>query len=378
MIELIDQNKNLSLYIHVPFCKSKCGYCAFYSLPSPCVKKEEVEKYLTTIKTKIQNLTTEYTKPFYTIFIGGGNPGTLGFEALKELLTLAQVNGRAKEVTIEINPEYVTDQIETILPLLTRISIGLQSFDDDKLKVLERNTSSIENKKALTLLAKLKQKYDFSLNGDLICCVPGETTAVINSDISTLLAFPVSHISLYGLQFEEGTPLVFKHVPLADEVQIDILNTAWSLLEKAGFEHYEVSNFAKDNHYCLHNLVYWNLEQYLGFGPTAESSLGYYEVVSLREKENLKDFLSEPHFTANKLSNTEAQEEYLLTKLRTKDGIDKAIYRERFKVDFNTIYQESIKDLDKSYYLETEKAFSLTEKGFLMLDTIIFTLFCML
>ena len=82
--------------------------------------------------------------------------------------------------------------------------------------------------------------------------------------------------------------------------------------------------------------------------------------------------------TNNKLSNTEAQEEYLLTKLRTKDGIDKAIYRERFKVDFNTIYQESIKDLDKSYYLETEKAFSLTEKGFLMLDTIIFTLFCML
>ncbi len=376
MIELIDLERPLSLYIHVPFCKTKCGYCAFYSIPECRTQKEMVDSYFSIVKQKLEAFLAEYQHPFYTIFIGGGNPGLLGYERLRELLTLAQKYGKSEEVTIEINPENVNDEIFTLSSLVTRVSVGLQSFDSDKLKVLERNTDSEKNKRALSLLREMKNKYGTIINGDLICCVPGESVEVLNSDIETLASFDVDHISMYSLAFEEGTRLTSRYQPLSDDEQINLMESGQHLLSELGYEHYEVSAYAKDGAYCKHNQVYWTLGQYIGFGPTAESSLGYKKVVSLREKSSIEEYLLKPEFDAVPLSITEAQEEYLLTTLRTKAGIDKAIYKERFALDFDSIYAEAIKELDPNFYTDNEKNFSITEEGVMMLDTIIFKLFC--
>lgn len=376
MIELLDLGKPLSLYIHVPFCHSKCGYCAFYSIANDEINKDIVDSYFNIIIKKLEALNDEYKRPYYSIFIGGGNPGFLGYERLFQILKLAQKNGNAEEVTIEINPEYINEKIRILFPYLNRISVGIQSFDDMKLKVLERNTNRSANEKAMSVLSKLKKEHDFAINADLICCVPSETVKTTINDIDILTSYPIDHISLYALSFEEGTRLIEKEKPLDEGLQLSILENAWNLLKEKGFEHYEVSNFAKNGKYCLHNLVYWNLGQYIGIGPSAESSLGYKQVYSLREKETLSEYIKDQSFYIEKLNSLELEEEYLITTLRTCNGIDKKIYKNRFNKDFDAAYSSVIKDLDKEYYENDKEMFSVTEKGFLMLDSIIFSLFC--
>lgn len=376
MIELVDLEKPLSLYIHVPFCKIKCGYCAFYSIPESQTQKEMVDKYYSIVKQKLEAFLCEFKRPFYTIFIGGGNPGLLGYERLKELLTLAQKYGKSEEVTIEINPENVNEEIFTLSPVLTRVSVGIQSFNPDKLKVLERNTNAEANKRALSILREMKERYGTVINGDLICCVPGESVNVLADDISTLASFDVDHISMYSLAFEEGTRLTSRYAPLSDDEQITMMRSAQELLSSLGFEHYEVSAYAKNGAYCRHNQVYWNLGQYIGFGPTAESSLGYKNVVSMREKSCIEEYLKKPEFDAVPLTNIEAQEEYLLTTLRTKTGIDKEEYKARFGTDFDSLYKEAIEESDPTFYVDNKDRFAITEEGVMMLDTIIFKLFC--
>lgn len=375
MIELLDPEKPLSLYIHVPFCHSKCGYCAFYSIANDEINKDIVDSYFNIIMKKLEALNDEYKRPYYSIFIGGGNPGFLGSERLLQILKLAQVNGKAEEATIEINPEYVNENLSILFPYLNRISVGIQSFDDMKLKVLDRNTNRFANEKALSVLSQLKKSHEFAINADLICCVPSETIKTILKDINILTSYPVDHISLYALSFEEGTRLIEREKPLDEDLQLSIMESAWKLLKEKGFEHYEVSNFAKNGKYCLHNLVYWNLGQYIGIGPSAESSLGYRQVYSLREKETLSEYLKDQSFNIEKLNSLELEEEYLITTLRTRTGIDKKIYKNRFNKDFDITYSSVIKDLDKECYENDEEKFSVTEKGFLMLDSIIFSLF---
>jgi putative oxygen-independent coproporphyrinogen III oxidase len=327
MIELIDASRPVSLYVHVPFCVKKCGYCAFYSLPESALKCEEKEKYFSVLMAELEELVSEYTKPFNTIFIGGGNPATLGWERLEKLLALAERNGKSREVTVEINPEFINAGISKILPLVTRISIGVQSFDSGKLKTLSRNTTRDVNLKALEMLSELRGKYGFDYNADLICCVPGESEEILDSDLETIISYSPDHISLYALSFEEGTPLTSKYVPLDDDLQNRMLLSSWKRLSEAGYRHYEISNFAKEGKECLHNLVYWNLGQYIGLGPSAESSLGYENIVSLREKDTLDEYLNHHDFDASRLTVTEAEEEYLLVALRKASGIEKKIMK---------------------------------------------------
>ena len=154
MRRYIDQDRPLSLYIHVPFCFSKCDYCAFYSLGKDDWCENEMERYFQIMKLQIEGLEREYDKAYDTIFIGGGNPGMLGKDRLTELLKLAERRGMPREVTVELNPEEVTEELlDALKPLVTRLSMGIQSMNPKMLQVLGRNSYRETNLKALKLLS---------------------------------------------------------------------------------------------------------------------------------------------------------------------------------------------------------------------------------
>ncbi len=370
MIEALDLSRPVSLYIHIPFCQTKCGYCAFYSTVDHSAK----EQFLATLNKHISVLNEEIKKPYKSIFIGGGNPGIIGFDELLKIAENACKYGRAEEFSIEINPEHVSNDIEKLIPYVNRISVGIQSFDDNALKTIGRNARRRDNINALNILSSLKEKYKLQINGDLICCIPGHSKEKTLEDIETLSSFNVDHISLYSLTFEEGTKLTQSVKPLDEGEEREILIAAWDKLDELGYEQYEISNFAKKGCRCIHNQVYWNLGQYIGLGPSAESSVGYKKVISLREKDSVEEYIKTPSFDAYKLSKEELEEEYLLTHLRLKDGINKEDYFDRFSQSFDDVYNSFIENLEEGLYTNDEKCFKLTREGFLVENQVILTL----
>lgn len=368
-MEGLDKSRDLSLYIHVPFCARKCDYCAFYSVPVSG-DDERIEKYMSFILAELDALSREWGRAYKTIFIGGGNPGLLGYERILRILDKAMENGRSEEVTVEINPENVREDISILSPAVTRISLGIQSMNDSALKTLGRNASREENLRALSILSS----SPFDWNADIITAIPGTAEKDTVSDIEEVASYDPDHISFYCLTFEEGTPLIKREKPIGEDREESFLLAGWKALERLGYEHYEISGFAKKGKRCRHNLVYWNLGQYVGIGPSAESSVGYSFIVSMRDSETLDDYLKRPEMTCSKLRKEETEEEFLIVSLRIKDGIDKEEYRRRFSSSFDERYGKAISALDKSSYIDTPERFALTEAGFMQLDWIILRL----
>ena len=369
-MEGLDHSRPLSLYIHIPFCLKKCDYCAFYSLEAKSLDDDTIEKYVSLLLKEIKAVNDIWKKPYYTVFVGGGNPGVIGYSNLKKILISAAEYGVAEEVTIEINPENVSNDILSLKPYLNRVSVGIQSMNPKSLKCLGRNTSRDINLRALDILSS----SNLNFNVDLMTCIPGTTIEDTLLDIDEIVKYNPNHISFYSLTFEEGTPLVDRCTPIEEEKEIEHLQKGWERLKSYGYDHYEISNFSKDGMASKHNRVYWQLGQYIGIGPTAESSIGYECVVSMRNKENLFDYLNDPAFDCIKLSKDETEEEFLLTSLRIKDGIDKKEYTNRFGYDFNARYSSGISMLEDNDYVDDTEAFKLTEEGMMRLDSIILRL----
>ncbi|MBR1919212.1 MAG: coproporphyrinogen III oxidase family protein [Spirochaetales bacterium] len=373
-MQFVDSDRDISLYIHIPFCTTKCAYCAFYSLERSAVAPGEMEAFKRTLSLQLDALVEELKRPFHTIFIGGGNPGMVGFEYLHELLKTATRYGRPVECTTEMNPEFLDDGIIPLFDILTRVSVGIQSMDSGFLGILGRNADRETNIRALSLLSDCRKKYGIQFNADLMTCIPGQKIEDSLADIEAVSAYSPDHISLYSLTFEEGTKLVEKCTPMDEEEQRKLLLSCWQRLDELGYRQYEISNFARDGHECLHNKVYWSLGQYIGLGPTAESSVGYRNIVSSREADSLSQYLASPSFDSVELTAEEAEEEYLLTTLRTVYGIDKREYEKRFDRRFDERYRNFISDLDSELYVDDDAHFALTVQGFLLLDSVILSL----
>lgn len=369
-MEGLDYSRPLSLYIHVPFCHSKCDYCGFYSLPENACNNRDIDFYLDRLLSSIKAINNDYKKPYYTIFMGGGNPGVLGYERIKRILSLAEENGKPEEATIEINPEDIDEDIESLSSVVTRISVGIQTLNERNLKTLGRNTSVDKSLNALRILSE--SPYDF--NADIMVAIPHQSIAEAFDDIRTVDSYNPSHISLYCLTFEEDTPLLAREAPIGEEREADILSSCWKELEGLGYEHYEISNFARPGKRSKHNMVYWNLGQYIGLGPSAESSIGYKDIISMRNTEDLYSYIKDPSFSCERLSRKETKEEYIMTGLRIKDGIDKEEYEKRFGASFDLEYGKAIESLDVCDYSNTDGSFSLTESGMMKLDRIILEL----
>ena len=262
----------LGLYIHVPFCRSKCAYCDFFSFaPDEAAKDEYTEKIIEDIK----NWAARLNRAADTLYFGGGTPSLLGGNRLARIIIAAREGFGLKgaEITVECNPGDDLAKDFAILKSagVNRVSIGAQSGLDNELKSLSRrhNARQIEE---TVLAAKNAGISNISL--DIMLGIPQQTAESLKKTVEFFASLPISHISAYILKVEKGTPMELRTGELPDEdATADLYLQACRLIEDAGFKRYEISNFAKSEMESRHNLKYWNCEEYLGLGPSAHSFL---------------------------------------------------------------------------------------------------------
>ena len=327
MTGCFDFSKDLSLYIHVPFCVSKCAYCAFYSVPG--CSDDLMDAYKQRLLAEIDAVNEKMAgRPYATAFIGGGNPGCLGPERLRKIAQAVCRNGRPAEFSTEMNPESLTQDFFPLFgEYFTRLSMGVQSLDPKALGFLGRNSDLDHTLHGMELSQKLRQETGCSLNYDLITCL-GSWHDELEDVRRVAEDYEPDHLSVYALTLEDGTPLYWRKPELPDpDGQYVILKRIWDFLESKGFEHYEVSNFATPGKRCEHNCRYWAYRPYLGLGPGAASTAfdATGNVTRINFPTSVRDYVCASHFEGaqyEKLNRREACEELVLMGLRYKGGLD--------------------------------------------------------
>ena len=264
-----------SAYLHVPFCSHRCGYCNFTLITG---RDDLIDPLLTALERELQALGEPHEVD--TIFFGGGTPTYLPVPVMERLLTL--VNhwlplASGGEWSVEANPHDITSELVTTLSAhgVNRMSLGVQSFAAEKLRLLERDHRHPQIVEAF----EIAQTHMASLSLDLIFAAPGETLEAWEHDLELALSLQPQHLSTYGLTIEQGAAFYSRMlrgqlVPLSDDLERAMYESAIDRLTAASFEHYEVSNFARSGHRCRHNEVYWSGQQYLAFGPGAARYVG--------------------------------------------------------------------------------------------------------
>ena len=256
------------IYIHIPFCKSRCIYCGFYSTTALDLRQRYVEALCREVQMRPSS------SPLSTIYLGGGTPSQLTIEQLRLVFEAIYKYNKVEpdaEVTIEVNPDDVTPDFASALKDLpvNRVSMGAQTFDDQRLHWLRRRHTSSQVSQAVLLL---RQAGIQNISIDLMYGFPQESLDDWRADISQALALHVEHISAYCLMIEEGTPLYRMQLPeLDEELERQMYYTLIDRLEAAGYEHYEISNFARPGFYSRHNSSYWTGTPYVGIGAAAHS-----------------------------------------------------------------------------------------------------------
>ncbi|MDD3276834.1 MAG: radical SAM family heme chaperone HemW [Kiritimatiellales bacterium] len=253
------------LYVHIPFCVRKCSYCAFYSVVSRDWKKQE--QFFQTLEKELNNLPPDFAPE--TIFIGGGTPTAPSFQCLEKFFPMFGKFSPA-EFSVEVNPGTVDQHKLDLLKKngVNRLSIGVQSFDFQCLETLGRIHSAEQAEEAF----RLARAAGFEkISVDLMFGVPGQTMAMLDSDLDRALALGPEHIAIYNLMYEEGTPMEARLDRLDEGLERDMYDRIRARLKAAGFVHYEISNFARPGFECRHNLLYWSGGEYFGCGPAAHS-----------------------------------------------------------------------------------------------------------
>jgi len=357
MLSSFDNRKETSLYIHIPFCSAKCDYCAFYSLVS---NKETFDKYTEKLLKEIDVASSYFKKPWKTVFIGGGNPGMVGPKNLLKIVNAIVRNGKPDEFSIEMNPETLTKEYFPIFEIVDRLSMGVQSLKETSLTFLGRNSSVKQTLDGIKLSSQLKIEKSY----DLITCLPGENTTL--GDIKMLENLTdFNHLSVYALTPEKHTPMWLRKDSLPDnDTQYDQLMEIWTALENRGFSHYEVSNFARNGRVCLHNCRYWQLQQYIGLGSAACSTSLNGNAVRWNGIHSVSDYIHGDLFSTYEredLSKMNEIEEYILVSLRTKRGIKKKEFYDRFQIDLPV--------LDYTGFINDNTGITVTDKGLMISDS---------
>lgn len=360
-----------ALYIHIPFCKEKCLYCDFYSVQ---YSESLADSYIPVILKELQGLGQDFT----SIYIGGGTPSILSRDLLDKLLSgLKKILKPDMEVTIEANPESVdSEKLKLFLDKgINRISIGVQSFDDKKLNSLGRIHDVVEAIEAIGLSKKLGFK---NISIDIIFGVGGEDLKAWQDELKKAAGFDIQHISCYSLSYEKDTPLFKmrekKHIASMEEDAAEMYSYAISYLPKAGFRHYEVSNFSKPDFKCSHNLNYWDNNYYIGIGPSAVSYIGGVRSENVKDvKEYIGRFIKgmDLAMSREELAPIQMAKETASVKIRTRDGIDYNWFKNKTGFDFLEIEKEALESLAGQNLIKSEfEGICLTEKGFLFADTV--------
>ncbi|MDY0372362.1 MAG: radical SAM family heme chaperone HemW [Sphaerochaetaceae bacterium] len=381
---MIDPYRPFSLYIHFPFCQTKCSYCAFYSEETRR-DSPSISMYEKVLLQELKAIVDIRKAPFETVYIGGGNPGLASLTALTEILEMIHSLGTPKELSIEMNPESLHGGHAQLFEQgLSRLSIGIESLAVNHLRTLGRHATRETNLRAMNLANEFHKSYPIQLNFDLMTCIPGQTIADALSDIDTLIDLSApEHISLYNLTVEEGTILA-KEVAngtlqvIDEDQQAEMLSACWAHLAQLGYNQYEISNFSTTAATrCKHNERYWRLQDYIGIGPSAAGTIGNNRTTSDATIETYRRAPSFASYTLETMDRLTLMNEQLLMGLRTTDGIDKEAWLARYGVNFDQLCEAEIAFLEQQDPVlihNTENNFALTSSGFMVLDAIVLKL----
>ena len=369
----------LGIYIHIPFCRSKCQYCDFYSLTT----KEDslLDSYLNAVCTHIREagpLTPNHIVD--TVYFGGGTPSFFGADGMAAILTAIRKSfdvASSAEITFEANPDSISDRLLRRLRSegFNRVSLGVQCDNDEILKKIGRPHNYAQ---AVNAVQRIRKAGFRNLSLDLMYGLPGQSLEDWEKTLQHVLQLAPEHISCYGLKVEEGTPLYDyqEFCNLADDdTQADMYLSAVEILRRHGYRQYEISNFCRKGNVSRHNLKYWTGGEYLGFGPDASSDFGGRRFTVIRDLHGYIDGIQTGGQVLREVQEVPLREragEYLMMRLRTVSGLDPREYEKNFLLPFSSLEAALLRCKERGLAAKTfDGRWHLTPEGFLVSNTII-------
>ena len=364
----------IGIYVHIPFCKRKCNYCDFCSVPAG---EEKIKQYVDALCDEIINFEKSREISVDTIFFGGGTPSLIDsvfFEKIMSTLRQRFVILPDAEITAEVNPGTVTEEkaLAFVRSGVNRISIGTQSIHENELKILGR----IHNRRDFFKTVDLFRSVGIdNLSVDLMYGIPEQTVESFRKTLEEIIKLPLSHVSCYGLIIEEGTPFFENReklrLPTEDE-EYEMYCMAHTFLTSAGYRHYEISNYGKEGYLSQHNLKYWRSKEYVGFGLSAHS---YFEGKRFYNTADFDEYFTRDEAKYRKTETlTEGIDpfEYAMLALRLDEGFSISEYKNLFGKSFLSENEERIREFSELGLLKIEGGrISLTEKGFYVSNSIL-------
>lgn len=365
------------IYIHIPFCRQKCYYCDFYKT----VNTSLTDKFLSALKLEIQQRKYYLANdPIETIYFGGGTPSVLMENELRDILSFLNREFHILpevEITFEANPDDLTESyLKSIYDAgVNRLSIGIQSFQDEYLKIMNRRHNAKQAVESIENAVKIGIK---NISADLIYGLPNLTDKDWNASLNQVFQLPVQHLSAYHLTYHEGTAFytwlkkgTLKELKEADSIsQFNLLVEA---TQKNGFQQYEISNFVKDKMYSKHNTSYWMGKKYLGLGPSAHSFNGECRRWNVSHVESYIKALdkNQSYFEEEILSEKEKYNEYILTRIRTIWGVSSSYIQSSFGAGKAAHFLKEIeKYISTDLVIQKNDVFTLSHKGLFISDEI--------
>lgn len=358
------------IYIHVPFCVRKCGYCSFYS---KVPQADELVGFIETLLTEIEYYKTIYDLKCETIYLGGGTPSLLDQRQLAAIISQIPKHNNC-EITLEANPGDITDTLITGWKNIgvNRISIGLQSMKNKELEFLGRRHSVEDNLKAIK---KLKAGGFDNISFDLIYGLPGQNLSDVKYSIEEYLKLSPEHISTYCLSLADDCGMAeYKNKLPSDDTVSDMYFLIRSMLLSSGYQQYELSSFCRESRESRHNLAYWRQRKYLGCGPSAAgyvSGFRYQNPASYNQWH--KEIDSDQYFDNQEdIDETLREKEYIIIGLRTTKGLKISDYFKEFQIDFPDKYREILVKYRKLKLMEEQDGYiRLLPEGYFISNTIL-------
>ena len=368
------QKKPTSAYVHIPFCTQICYYCDFSKV---FIKNQPVDSYLEHL---LQEFHSYDIRKLRTLYIGGGTPTALSASQLEVLLDGLTKNldlSMLEELTIEANPgDLDADKIAVLQnSAVNRVSLGVQTFDDKMLKKIGRSHTE---KDIYENIDRLKLAGFDNISIDLIYALPGQTMDQVKDNVAKAIALDIPHMSLYSLILENHTVFMNRmrrgKLPLPkEELEAEMFEYIIAELERAGFVHYEISNFSKQGFESRHNLMYWDNAEYYGIGAGAS---GYVDGVRYKNHGPIRHYLKavaegSARINEEHLSQREQMEEEMFLGLRKKSGVSMVRFEEKFERSFQELYGEIVKDLVQQGLMQLDgDCVRMTKRGLFLGDTV--------
>ena len=369
----------LGIYIHVPFCRSKCQYCDFYSETTS--NDRVMDAYIQAMRQHIREAgKLAPNHQVDTIYFGGGTPSFFGADGMASILAAIRMSFKVTndaEITFEANPDSVSDKLLRRLRSegFNRVSLGIQTDDNELLKRLGRPHNYAQ---AVSAVERIRKHGFKNLSLDLMYGLPGQTIEQWEATLRRVLSLNPDHMSCYALKVEEGTPL-YQYKDIAgipnDDTQADMYLTAVQILRSKGYRQYEISNFAKKGLQSRHNLKYWLGGEYLGFGPSASSDFAGKRFTMVRDLASYVKGIRDRKTVVDEVEEVPPREraaEYLMTRLRTTYGIQGEEYENKYLLPFAPLEKALETFSDRNLAIRTSDGhWYLTPEGFLLSNSII-------